>query len=483
MASIVKRKSKFAVVYWYLDGKETRKQKWETCDTKKEAKARKAFIEFYQQTNGLVIVPLSEQYALEHENAQKELENPNSDITLHEFLEIFVSIYGISKWSANTLSSKQSSINNYINPIIGDWKLSEITTQKLSKYYNDLLNVPEVPRANRKATGRCVQPANIKKIHDIIRCALNQAILWEYLDTKMRNPASLATLPKIPKVRRDVWSIDTFRQAISLVDDDVLIICMHLAFSCSLRIGEITGLTWKDIIIDEESIENGTARVIVNKELARVSLNAMQKLKEKDIIKIFPTQKPHATTRLVLKTPKTESSKRTVWLPKTVATLLRQYKQDQFELKEFLGNAYHDYDLVIALDNGNPVESRVVRDRFQALCEQNDFEIVVFHSLRHLSTGYKLKMTNGDIKSVQGDTGHAEAEMVMDVYSRVIDEDRRLNAKKLDEEFYGSLTETSKESKEKDSPDKSSFFKNLMEFMSDETNRQQLQAMLSLANN
>jgi len=483
MASITKRKSKFAVVYWYLDEKEMRKQKWETCDTKKEAKARKAFIEFYQQTNGLVTVPLSEQYALERENAQKELENPSSDITLHEFLEIFVSIYGVSKWSANTFSSKQSSINNYINPIIGDWKLSEITTQKLSKYYNDLLDVPEVPRANRKATGRCVQPANIKKIHDIIRCALNQAILWEYLDTKMRNPASLATLPKIPKVRRDVWSIDTFKQAISVVDDDVLLICMHLAFSCSLRIGEITGLTWKDIIIDEESIENGTARVIVNKELARVSLNAMQKLKEKDIIKIFPTQKPHATTRLVLKTPKTESSKRTVWLPKTVSTLLRQYKQNQFELKEFLGNAYHDYDLVIALDNGNPVESRIVRDRFQALCEQNDFETVVFHSLRHLSTGYKLKMTNGDIKSVQGDTGHAEAEMVMDVYSRVIDEDRRLNAKKLDEEFYGSLTESSKESNEKNSPDNSSFFKNLMEFMSDETNRQQLQAMLSLANN
>jgi len=73
--------------------------------------------------------------------------------------------------------------------------------------------------------------------------------------------------------------------------------------------------------------------------------------------------------------------------------------------------------------------------------------------------------------------------MVMDVYSRVIDEDRRLNAKKLDEQFYGSLTEPSKESNEKDSPDNSSFFKNLMDFMSDENNRQQLQAMLSLANN
>lgn len=483
MASITKRKSKFAVVYWYVDENNIRKQKWETCETKKEAKARKAFIEFYQQTNGLIIVPLKEQYALERENAQEELENPNSDITLREFLEIFVNIYGVSKWSASTFSSKQSSISNYINPIIGDWKLSEITTKRLSKYYNDLLSVPEVPRANRKATGRCVQPANIKKIHDIIRCALNQAILWEYLDTKMRNPASMATLPKMPKNRREVWTINTFKKAISLVDDELLLLCMHLAFSCSMRIGEITGLTWNDIIIDDEALENDNARVIINKELSRVSLEAMQKLKEKDIIKVFPTQKPHATTRLVLKTPKTETSNRTVWLPKTVATLLRSYKQDQQELKEFLGTAYNDYNLVIALDNGNPVESRIVRNRFQTLCETNNFEVVVFHSLRHLSTGYKLKMTNGDIKSVQGDTGHAEAEMVMDVYSRVIDEDRRFNAKKLDEQFYGTLDESEKETSKVSPSESDKFLMQLVQFMSDESSRQRLQEMLNLANN
>ena len=141
----------------------------------------------------------------------------------------------------------------------------------------------------------------------------------------------------------------------------------------------------------------------------------------------------------MLKTPKTETSNRTVWLPTTLAQLLVQYKKDQQELKEFLGSAYNDYNLVVALENGNPVESRIVRNRFTMLCEEHNFEIVVFHSLRHLSTKYKLKMTHGDIKSVQGDTGHAEAEMVTDVYSEIVDEDRRLNAKKLDEEFYDTL--------------------------------------------
>ena len=96
-----------------------------------------------------------------------------SEIVRRDFLKIFVNLYGTSKWSPSTFSSKVGTIENYINPLIGDWKLNEITTKKLSAYYNDLLSVPEVPRANRKATGRCVQPANIKKIHDIIRCALN----------------------------------------------------------------------------------------------------------------------------------------------------------------------------------------------------------------------------------------------------------------------------------------------------------------------
>ena len=38
MASIKKRKSTFSVIYWYLDNAGERKQKWDTLETKKEAK-------------------------------------------------------------------------------------------------------------------------------------------------------------------------------------------------------------------------------------------------------------------------------------------------------------------------------------------------------------------------------------------------------------------------------------------------------------
>lgn len=67
---------------------------------------------------------------------------------------------------------------------------------------------------------------------------------------------------------------------------------------------------------------------------------------------------------------------------------------------------------------------------------------VVFHSLRHSSITYKLKLNGGDMKSVQGDSGHAQMKMVADVYSHIIDEDRRLNARRFEEAFYsGHKTE------------------------------------------
>lgn len=45
-------------------------------------------------------------------------------------------------------------------------------------------------------------------------------------------------------------------------------------------------------------------------------------------------------------------------------------------------------------------------------------------------------LSKGDIKSVQGDTGHATADMVTRVYAHVLDENRKENAKVFEQEFY-----------------------------------------------
>ena len=70
------------------------------------------------------------------------------------------------------------------------------------------------------------------------------------------------------------------------------------------------------------------------------------------------------------------------------------------------------------------------------LIKKNDLSKAVFHSLRHTSITYKLKLNGGDMKSVQGDSGHAQLKMVADVYSHIIDDDRCLNAQRMEKAFY-----------------------------------------------
>ena len=89
-----------------------------------------------------------------------------------------------------------------------------------------------------------------------------------------------------------------------------------------------------------------------------------------------------------------------------------------------------------------PIEGQVINRAFNKLIEDNGLPKVVFHSLRHSSITYKLKLNGGDMKSVQGDSGHAQVKMVADVYSHIIDDDRRVNAERLEAVFYSGRQAT-----------------------------------------
>ena len=145
--------------------------------------------------------------------------------------------------------------------------------------------------------------------------------------------------------------------------------------------------------------------------------------------------KKNSTVR-ILKTPKTESSVRKIFLPKSVANMLVDWKVEQDEMKEILGDEYMDYNLVMASTFGLPLGDGAIRGPLKKLIEDYNLPPVVFHSFRHSSVTYKLKLNGGDIKAVQGDSGHAQVNMVTDVYSHILDDDRRKNAELFEEAFY-----------------------------------------------
>ena len=113
-----------------------------------------------------------------------------------------------------------------------------------------------------------------------------------------------------------------------------------------------------------------------------------------------------------------------------------ELKREQDQTRELLGNEYKDYNLVLATSFGMPIGGSHLREKMQDIIDKEGLPDVVFHSLRHTSVTYKLKLSGGDIKAVQGDSGHAQADMVTEVYGHIIDEDWRKNAERMENAFY-----------------------------------------------
>ena len=414
MASVFERNGKYCVIYNIKDQNGKWRQKWETYRTKAEAKRRRQEIDYRMQEGTFTI--------------------PKCTI-LRELLNEYVSLYGKDRWSLSTYSSNEATIRNYILPLIGETKLQDINTRFLEKYYQSLQKMkPVVNGMTGTPKHEFVSTATIRDIHKLLRNCFEQAVKWELME---KNPATHATTPKHKAQERDIWTAETVTRAVEVCEDQLLSLAINLAFAGSMRMGEILGLTWDCVDISPEAVAEDRAFLFINKEMQRVSKSALKELDKKDVLFIFPSESRKCTTVCVLKTPKTESSIRKVFLPASVAELMGAWKKSQDELKELLGDEYRDYGMIFTSSYGMPYSDSALRKKFNKLIEEYDLPRVVFHSLRHSSITYKLKLNGGDIKAVQGDSGHAQVSMVTDVYSHIIDEDRRKNAKLFEEAFYG----------------------------------------------
>jgi len=366
------------------------------------------------------------------------------DVTVNEFLDEYVEVYGLKKWGNSYYSMSTGLIKNYIKPYIGDRYVRSLTVRDIDAYYTMLLDKPAVVVSGHLDTGAKITGHTVSRIHKLLKSAFSKAVVWDYTSV---NPTLGATLPEAKAGKREVWSDDEAITALTACDTQPLRICLYLALGCSMRLGEILGLQWANVHIEDHLVASGEAYLKVDRELQRCNNESIEKLEKvnRSTIKYkFPIIMPKkATTTLVLKAPKTESSNRTIYLPNAVIEELRKVKAQQAEYKRAMGDEYHDRDMVVAQINGHPYEHNIIGKHFQRLIENCGLRPVVFHSLRHSSTSLKLKLSRGNIKAVQGDTGHAEARMVTDTYAHGFDADRKLIAQEMDTGFFAKVGATS----------------------------------------
>ena len=220
MATIIKRKKNYSVVYYYDTPQGEKKQKWETFTSYKDANKRKAEIE-NQQENGTFIAPTSQ--------------------TVEDFLYDFVTLYGEKKWGLTTYDSNLGLISNYINPIIGSTPIQKVNRKFVDSYYKTLTKTKPVIVRNRKPKSEFLPPATIEKIFKLLSTAFKQAVKWELVG---KNPFQLSdALPRTKYKKRDIWTAESISKALNCCKDGKLYVAINLAFACSMREGEILGLT------------------------------------------------------------------------------------------------------------------------------------------------------------------------------------------------------------------------------------------------
>ncbi len=272
-----------------------------------------------------------------------------------------------------TFERHEQIIRLHIRPSLGSMKLKVLSPAHVQGFYREKLD-----------SG--LSPATVHKIHAVLHKALDQAVGWSLVP---RNATEVVTTPRpAPDEIRplDSEQVKALLEAASGERFEALYV---LAIHTGLRQGELLGLRWDDV-----DLENGLLRV--KRTLTR------------------------HRGRLLLGEPKTKRSRRTVRLTEPAVDALRDHLARQLVQIESLGDLYRDQGLVFATQKGTLVNPSNLRRRsFAPLLEKAGLPRIRFHDLRHTCSTLLLAR-NVNPKIVSEMLGHATIAITLDTYSHVL---------------------------------------------------------------
>ena len=319
-------------------------------------------------------------------------------MTVGEWMDIWSKQY-LGGVKDSTVAAYNATIRTHIKPGIGAIRLDALDTHLVQSFYNGL----RAPTKDRDA----VSPKTVKNVHGILHKALQQAVANGYIRF---NPTNSCILPRVEK--KELQPLDEAETKLFLdaVKGHRFELLFTFTLFSGLREGEALGLTW-----DRVDFMRGT--ILVSKQLQ----------KEK---------KAGGEFRLVsLKNDKPRRITPAPW----VMQLLRDRKLQQYEHKEKAGAAWSNpMNLVFTNElGGNLIPQTVVR-HFKEIVGSIGRPDARFHDLRHSYAVASLR-SGDDIKTVQGNLGHATAAFTLDVYGHVTNQMQEASAVRMEAYIKGIL--------------------------------------------
>ena len=114
-----------------------------------------------------------------------------------------------------------------------------------------------------------------------------------------------------------------------------------------------------------------------------------------------------------------------------VMSLLRRQKKEQAQWRLMAGASWQESDLVFTNRLGVHLSPCTVYRNFKRLVKEIGMPNLRFHDLRH-SYAVAAIRSGDDIKTVQGNLGHATAAFTLDVYGHVTDQMKQASAARME---------------------------------------------------
>lgn len=286
----------------------------------------------------------------------------------------------------STYATYSSIFINHIVPYFGEMELDQITVEKNQEFILYLC------REGRK-DGR--GGLSLKMVKDImtlwnsaLRCASDKKYLsfygHRYKYPAMSDSPIFMNHVKCLSVEKQLELVHFLQNSHNVQKVGIL-----LALYTGMRIGEICALRWENIDLTE-------GQIYVVETLQRIYRKKMTNGEN------ITTLHPKGVSEIVISSPKSQHSIRTIPLSKNLIKELKDVEQP-------------DEAFFLTGETGRFMEPRTYRDYYSRLLKRHDLPYVPFHGLRHTFATRCIE-AGCDYKTVSELLGHSDVKTTLHLY-------------------------------------------------------------------
>ncbi|MFF9067847.1 tyrosine-type recombinase/integrase [Streptomyces sp. NPDC014891] len=300
---------------------------------------------------------------------------PTRSAKLSEWLTYWLESVVEPRRKLSTYDKYEAHVRLYLSPMLGTKRLESLSVPDVRRFLLQL---------EKKTTA-----ATAKESHRVLRTALSAACREELI---VRNVAKLVEPPRAAARDLSPWSLDETLDFLAVARRDPLYAAFVLAIAMGLRRGEIVGLRWNDIDLENRVL-------LVRQQVQR--------------------------RRGVLYNDETKGRRsRAIPLPAMCLAPLRWHRMRQKRTYEAAGTEWSAAGYVFATRTGRPVEPRNVHRSFVRVSEAAGLRPIRLHDARH---GCATLLTAAGVapRVVMEILGHSQISLTMDVYTHVVQDTQR----------------------------------------------------------